>query len=132
MLSQVFEKYVKERAEEERIEKKKKMKEAKDNFRVLLEEASLNGKWVDISVDYFLIWSLSLTFVLRSAFSDFASKYGKEARFKGIEKMRDREQLFNDFVGELRKKEKEEKNANREKVRTTIFFFIPFLTFLEV
>lgn len=34
-------------------------------------------------------------------------KYGKDERFKSIEKMKDRESLFIDFVVELKKKEKE-------------------------
>lgn len=52
----------------------------------------------------------------RSSFSDFASKYGKDDRFKGIEKMRERESLFTDFVSEVRRREKEEKSSQREKV----------------
>lgn len=43
---QVFEKYVKERAEEERREKRNKMKERKEQFQKLLEEANLHGKYV--------------------------------------------------------------------------------------
>lgn len=49
-------------------------------------------------------------------FSEFASKWGKDERFKGIESMRERERQFNDFIAELRKKEKEEKAVIREKV----------------
>jgi transcription elongation regulator 1 len=41
---QVFEKYVKERAEEERREKRNKMRERKEEFRRLMEEAGLHGK----------------------------------------------------------------------------------------
>lgn len=41
---QVFEQYVKERAEEERREKHRKLREKKDAFRQLLEEAKLHGK----------------------------------------------------------------------------------------
>ena len=52
----------------------------------------------------------------RSSFSDFASKYGKDDRFKGIEKMRERESLFTDFVSDVRRREKEEKSSQREKV----------------
>jgi len=43
---QVFEQYVKERAEEERREKRNKLKERKDQFRQLLEEAHLTSKYV--------------------------------------------------------------------------------------
>lgn len=41
---QVFEKYVKERAEEERREKRNKLREKKELFRKLLTEAHLHGK----------------------------------------------------------------------------------------
>lgn len=42
---QMFEQYVKERAEKERWEKKNKLKEKKDQFRQLLEEARLHGRF---------------------------------------------------------------------------------------
>ncbi|XP_017887706.1 transcription elongation regulator 1 isoform X4 [Ceratina calcarata] len=93
---QVFEKYVKERAEEERREKRNKMKERKEQFQKLLEEAGLHGK---------------------SSFSDFAQKHGRDERFKNVEKMRERESLFNEYLLEVRKKEKEEKTAKREQVK---------------
>lgn len=41
---QVFEKYVKERAEEERREKRNKIRQKRDDFRSLMEAASLHGK----------------------------------------------------------------------------------------
>jgi len=41
---QVFEKYVKERAEEERREKRNKMRQKRDDFRSLMESSSLHGK----------------------------------------------------------------------------------------
>ena len=40
----VYEDYVRERVEEERREKRNRMKEKKDDFRKLMEEAKLNGK----------------------------------------------------------------------------------------
>ncbi|KAG8237631.1 hypothetical protein J437_LFUL017400, partial [Ladona fulva] len=91
---QVFEKYVKERAEEERREKRNKMRERKDEYRRLMEDANLHGK---------------------SSFSDFAQKYGKDERFRNIEKMRERESLFNEYLLEVRKREKEEKVVKREQ-----------------
>lgn len=93
---QVFEKYVKERAEEERREKRNKMRERKDHFQQLLESAGLSSK---------------------STFSDFAQKYGKDERFKNIEKMRERESMFNDYIQELRKLEREERLNQREKMK---------------
>ncbi len=41
---QVFEAYVKERAEEERREKRNKLREKKDAFKTLLDDAKLHGK----------------------------------------------------------------------------------------
>merc|ERR1712076_326091 len=57
---QVFEQYVKERAEEERREKRNKLREKKDSYRALMEEAKLHGK---------------------SSFNDFSNKYAKDERF---------------------------------------------------
>ena len=54
----------------------------------------------------------------RSNFSDFAAKNSKDERFKAVEKLRDRETYFQDFLGDMRKKEKEEKAKEKEKVRS--------------
>lgn len=43
-------------------------------------------------------------------------KYGKDERFKGIEKMKERESLFTEFVTELKKKEKENIKFKQDKV----------------
>ncbi|RCN33509.1 FF domain protein [Ancylostoma caninum] len=79
-------------------QKKEKVKpvEAKEKFQELLKEAELHGK---------------------SSFSSFGSKFGKDPRFKAVEKMRDREDLFNEYVGELHKKEKEERREKKEKAK---------------
>lgn len=52
----------------------------------------------------------------RSSFSDFAQKYAKDERFKNVEKMREREGLFNEYLIEVRKREKEEKSHRRDQV----------------
>ncbi|XP_058053276.1 transcription elongation regulator 1 [Anopheles bellator] len=93
---QVFERYVKDRADEERREKRNKMRQKRDDFRALMESAHLHGK---------------------SSFSEFAQKYGKDDRFKVIEKIRERESLFNEFIVEVRKREKEEKQNRKEQIR---------------
>jgi len=62
-----------------------------------------------------IIWCTELPFA-RSSFNDFTAKYGKDERFRGVEKMRDREQIFSDFIVELRQREKEESRTHREKV----------------
>ena len=92
----VFEKYVRERADEERREKKNRLREAKDNFLALLKECNLSAK---------------------VTYSEFAHKHGKEDRFKGIEKSRERESLFNDFMTEIKKKDKEERAAKRDAAK---------------
>lgn len=91
-----FDAYCREKIESERAEKRKRAKEAKEKFQELLMEAELNG---------------------HSSFSSFSSKFGKDSRFKAVDRMRDREDAFNDFVGELHKKEKEEKRAKKEKLK---------------
>uniref|UniRef100_A0A182JI23 Transcription elongation regulator 1 n=1 Tax=Anopheles atroparvus TaxID=41427 RepID=A0A182JI23_ANOAO len=93
---QIFEKYVKDRADEERREKRNKMRQKREDFRALMESAHLHGK---------------------SSFSEFAQKYGKDERFKVIEKIRERESLFNEFIVEVRKREKEEKQNRKEQIR---------------
>ncbi|ELT91022.1 hypothetical protein CAPTEDRAFT_223762 [Capitella teleta] len=97
---QVFESYVKERAEEERKEKRNKLKERKDQFRALMEDVKLHGK---------------------SSFNEFSQKYGREERFKAIEKMRERESLFSEYVAELRRKEKDESRSQKEKLKIDFF-----------
>ena len=52
----------------------------------------------------------------RTTFSEFAMKYGKDDRFKGIEKMKDRESLFMEFMAELKKKERENLKLKQDKV----------------
>ena len=49
----------------------------------------------------------------RSTFSDFAFRYGKDERFKSVEKMREREQLYTDYLAEMKKlnKYKEHKSS---------------------
>lgn len=60
-------------------------------------------------------------FSYRATFSEFAAKHAKDSRFKAIEKMKDREALFNEFVAAARKKEKEDSKTRGEKVRWFIY-----------
>ena len=59
---------------------------------------------------------IPLSLCLRSTFSSFSSKYGKDPRFKAVEKMRDREDYFKEHVEALYKKEREDKRKEKEKV----------------
>jgi len=92
----VFDKYVRERADEERKEKKAKAKERKENFIELCKEVGVTPK---------------------SSWSEFSREQAKDERFKAIEKSRDRESHFNDYVSELKKKEKEEKDEKRKAAK---------------
>merc|ERR1712098_828510 len=93
---QVFDKYVRERAEEERKEKKVKAKEKKDGFRALCEEKNVTSK---------------------TSWSEFSREVSKDERFKAIDKSRDRESLFNEYQSEMRKRDREEKEEKRKILR---------------
>merc|ERR1711974_224299 len=83
-----------ERADEERREKNSRRKEKKDAFKTLLAESGIS---------------------IRTSFIDFASKASKDERFKGIDKRSERENMFNDFMVDLKRKEKEERAAKRDQ-----------------
>jgi len=93
---QVFDKYVKERADEERKERKAKAKEIKEKFKELMEESDLTSK---------------------TSFSEFSREAGKDSRFKAVDKSRDREDLFKDFLSDLRKREKDEKEERKKSAK---------------
>lgn len=52
----------------------------------------------------------------RTTFSEFAVKHGRDPRFKTIEKMKDREAIFIEFMTAMRKREKEDSKSRGEKV----------------
>uniref|UniRef100_A0A3P9NQB1 Transcription elongation regulator 1 n=1 Tax=Poecilia reticulata TaxID=8081 RepID=A0A3P9NQB1_POERE len=97
---QVFDQYVKTRAEEERKEKKNKLMQAKDDFRRMMEDSKLTSK---------------------TTFSEFAMKHGRDPRFKAIDKMKDREAIFIEFMTAMRKRDKEDSKTRGEKVRQDFF-----------
>ncbi|XP_041948079.1 transcription elongation regulator 1-like isoform X2 [Alosa sapidissima] len=97
---QVFDQYVKTRAEEERKEKKNKLMQSKEDFRKMMEDSRLH---------------------VRMTFSEFAAKHARDTRFKAIEKMKDRETIFVEFMTALRKKEKEDSKNRVEKVKQDFF-----------
>lgn len=97
---QVFDQYVKTRAEEERKEKKNKLMQSKDDFRKMMEDAKLHT---------------------RTTFSEFAAKHSKDPRFKAIEKMKDREVMFTEFMTAFRKKDKEDSKNKVDKVKQDFF-----------
>eukprot|EP00795_Rhopilema_esculentum_P012455 gene12455-3124_t len=97
---QSFEKFVRSRADEERKERKVKQKEKKDEFRKLMEEI--------VSSE-------------RTTFSEFTSKAAKDPRFKLIDKAREKEGMFNEFMIEYRKSQKERTMVENKKVKNEFF-----------
>ena len=51
------------------------------------------------------------------SYNEFSQKYGRDERFRNVEKARDREQYFTEYVQDLKKRDKEEKASRKEKVR---------------
>ncbi|OQV13281.1 Transcription elongation regulator 1 [Hypsibius exemplaris] len=92
----VFDEFTKEKAEREKVEKRKKAEALREAFRTLLAEANLTVK---------------------TSFNDFSSKFGKDDRYRNIERMRDREDVFDEFMHDVRKKEKEQRRLDQEKIR---------------
>ncbi|XP_059509084.1 transcription elongation regulator 1-like protein [Stegostoma tigrinum] len=89
---QIFEQFIKARIKEEYKEKKSKLLQAKEEFRKLLEESKLTP---------------------RSTFQEFAEKYGRDHRFRLVQKRKDQEHFFNQFINILKKRDKE----NRVRLR---------------
>ncbi|KAJ8365477.1 hypothetical protein SKAU_G00143080 [Synaphobranchus kaupii] len=89
---QIFDQFVKTRMKEEYKEKKSKLQQAKEEFRKLLEESKITS---------------------RSTFKEFSEKYGRDQRFKQVQKKKDQEHFFNQFVNALKKRDKE----NRLRLR---------------
>lgn len=76
------------------------MQKKRDDFKLLIEEANVHPK---------------------SSFTDFSARFSRDERFKAIEKMRERENLFADYLDELRRKEKDEKHQRKEQIRKDFF-----------
>uniref|UniRef100_A0A8C0IUP6 Transcription elongation regulator 1-like protein n=1 Tax=Chelonoidis abingdonii TaxID=106734 RepID=A0A8C0IUP6_CHEAB len=89
---QIFEQFVKTRMREEYKEKKNKLLQAKEEFKKLLEESKLSP---------------------RTTFKEFAEKYGRDQRFRLVQKKKDQEHFFNQFILILKKRDKE----NRIRLR---------------
>ncbi|XP_053306334.1 transcription elongation regulator 1-like protein [Spea bombifrons] len=89
---QMFEQFVKTRIKEEYKEKRSKLLLAKEEFKKLLEESKLSP---------------------RTTFKEFAEKYGRDQRFRVVQKRKDQEHFFNQFINLLKKRDKE----NRLRLR---------------
>ncbi|XP_057362474.1 transcription elongation regulator 1-like protein [Manis pentadactyla] len=89
---QIFEQFVKTRIKEEYKERRSKLLLAKEEFRKLLEESKVSP---------------------RTTFKEFADKYGQDQRFRLVQKRKDQEHFFNQFILILKKRDKE----NRIRLR---------------
>lgn len=89
---QIFEQFVKTRMKEEYKERKSKLLLAKEEFKKLLEESKVSP---------------------RTTFKEFAEKYGRDQRFRLVQKRKDQEHFFNQFILILKKRDKE----NRLRLR---------------
>ncbi|XP_006867541.1 PREDICTED: transcription elongation regulator 1-like protein [Chrysochloris asiatica] len=89
---QIFEQFVKTRIKEEYKEKKNKLLLAKEEFKKLLEESKVSP---------------------RTTFKEFAEKHGRDQRFRLVQKRKDQEHFFNQFIQILKKRDKE----NRVRLR---------------
>lgn len=85
---EVFEKYCLEKTEDERRKKRERIKKATDGFKALLTEANLTSS---------------------SIYDEFHIQYSKDPRYKGLERTKDREILFDDHLAMLRRKERDER-----------------------
>ncbi|XP_054440910.1 transcription elongation regulator 1-like protein [Pteronotus mesoamericanus] len=85
---QIFEQFVKTRIKEEYKEKKSKLLLAKEEFKKLLEESKVSP---------------------RTTFKEFAQKYGRDQRFRLVQKRKDQEQFFHQFILVLKKRGREDR-----------------------
>ncbi|OBS83406.1 hypothetical protein A6R68_22604, partial [Neotoma lepida] len=88
----IFEQFVKTRIKEEYKERKSKLLLAKEEFKKLLEESKVSP---------------------RTTFKEFAEKHGRDQRFRLVQKRKDQEHFFNQFILILKKRDKE----NRLRLR---------------
>lgn len=74
-----------------------------------------------------IIIQMPLFILCRSTFSDFAFRYGKDERFKSVEKMREREQLFTDYLAELKKLSKHKEHKSSKSTEDVVKHPVPYL-----
>ncbi|MEN2497326.1 MAG: transcription elongation regulator [Marteilia pararefringens] len=77
----VFDKYCKDRANEEKQEKENQIREIKLNFETLLKDSKVDRL---------------------TSFLEFSAKHSKDPRFKAVEKKKERERLFDSYQFDLK------------------------------
>merc|ERR1712004_516714 len=125
----VFDKYVRERADEERKEKKAKAKERKDNFIELCKEVGVTAKssWSEFSREqakkgFKELLKETEGIDHHSHWSDFKKMISEDPRYVAVDKSNDREDWFLDYVQELKdehRREKDKKRADRSRSRSS-------------
>jgi len=63
-----------------------------------------------------------IDFFVSSTFSEFASKWSRDQRFRAIEKMRERELLYNEYMVEVRRQEESESRGQIERVCNSFIY----------
>jgi len=71
----------------------------------------------------FLVVDIHLLCSFRTTFNEFSPRHSKDERFRAVEKIRDREAWFHEYIQELKTQEKEGSNrhSDKEKVRFLLF-----------
>merc|ERR1711878_81379 len=133
----VFDKYVRERADEERKEKKAKAKERKENFVELCKEVGVTAKssWSEFSREqakdekrkaakkgFKELLKETEGIDHHSHWSDFKKMISEDPRYVAVDKSNDREDWFLDYVQELKdehRREKDKKRAERSRSRSS-------------
>ncbi|CAL8285001.1 unnamed protein product [Merluccius merluccius] len=87
----VYDQFVKSRIKEEYKEKKTKLLQARERFKVLLEESKITS---------------------RSTFREFCLRYRGDHRFHAFNRKKEQEVLFNHYITSLKRRDKE----NRERL----------------
>lgn len=59
------------------------------------------------------------------SYNELSQKYSRDERYKSVEKSRDRESYLSEYIAELKKKEKDARKMEKDKVRR-----LPYLLFL--
>ena len=96
----MFDNYTRDRVDKERVEKQNKTKKQRQEFRDFIKSKFKENNYST-----------------RFSYAEFAKKYSNSDKFKIIEKLREREQLYNEFIDELKKKERDEKQKEKDKAK---------------
>ena len=111
---QAYDAFILTRAEDERKEKKAKLKEIRDAYRKLMEEFKVTPRYAK----HVLNTIDTLLSLCRTIFTEFSHKCGKDERFQAIEKNREREALFEEYRNELKKQSRKAEQTRRESIPT--------------